>query len=335
MIYGIVPRFTECGKVKLGGLGEPRKASNGKTWRMPVKYDSFVITKTFRNAQGDLEPDVALMESMQTDPDGKLRAIPIVLHSDDIDEVFPTAYARYVGKKLHCSGDGQVATRWELKKDDKGRFVRTGDSKQTKCTCEFLEDKDRGCKPHAILYCSIRVPGLAVAGAIHTLRTTSIITIQRVIGSLLQIKKAVGMIQGLPLWLVVQSVPTENGTVYCAHIELRAVDVIDAQKTALESAKMRTSLLGEVDALNRSYRAMLQAPASSDESDDEQEAVAAEFHPVDIEDEPTQPPAGRSSFRTKQKEAPKAPIDDEPPHNPDTGEVIEARLDDTEDHAGF
>lgn len=336
MIHGITPRFTECGKIKLGGLGKEQTSRNGKAWRAPVKFDSFLLTKTHRNAAGDLVPDEDLMKALERDPDGKLRAIPIVLHSDDIDEVFPTAYARYAGKKLHCSGDGKCAVRWEFKKDEKGKMTKTGESKTLDCPCPFLDD--RSCKPHGTLHCSVRVSGLAVAGAIHTLRTTSIITIQRVIGSLLQIKKAVGMLQGLPLWLVVQPVLTDNGTVYCAHVELRAADVVEAQRTALEAAKMRASLIGEVADLNRSYRAMLQAPAAGDEPDDEQEAVAAEFHSEvednAIVDEPTRPPEGKASFgktaaakATKPGAAapPQPEIVDEPPHDAVTGEVIETK----------
>jgi Recombination directionality factor-like len=326
MIHGLTPQFTEAGKVKLGGLGDERTTNAGKTWRMPVKYESFLLTKIYRDAKGDLLPDDDLMKAIKCDPDGKLRAIPIVLHSDEIDEVFPSQYARYAGKKLHCSGDGKVAVRWEITKDAKGKSVKTGESKQLACPCQFLED--RSCKPHAILYCSIRVPGLAVAGAIHTLRTTSIITIQRVIGSLLQIKKAVGMLQGLPLWLVVQPVPTDNGTVYCAHIELRAADVMEAQKTALEAAKMRSNLLGEMADLNRAYRAMLTAPASEDESDEEQAAVAAEFHPETdnnaVVDEPTRPPEGKSSFaKPRAPIAPSEAIIDGKAMDPRTGEFKE------------
>lgn len=330
MIQGLTPQFTEAGKIKLGGLGEARTNSTGKTWRMPVKYESFLITKTYRSAAGDLIPDEELMQSLKRDQDGKLRAIPIVLHGDEIDDVFPTQYARYAGKKLHCSGDGKIACRWELQKDAKGKVVKTGNSEQLACPCSYLEDKT--CKPHAILYCSIRVPGLAVAGAIHTLRTTSIITIQRVLGSLLQIKKSVGMFQGLPLWLVVQPVLTDNGTVYCAHIELRAADIVAAQRGALEAAKMRSNLLGEMVDINRAYRAMLRAPAAADEPDDEQEAVAAEFAPEvngnALEAEPTKPPEGKASFakapqRTATPIAPTEVVVDGQLMNTVTGEIRE------------
>lgn len=274
MIHDIMPAFTECGKIKLGGLGDERKAKSGGTYRMPVKFDEFVVTKTYRNNEGDLVPDDDIMGALDKD-DGKLRAIPILLHSDELEEVFPTSYARYAGKKLHCSGDGKVATRWELKEGK-----RTGANKQIQCPCQFLQD--RSCKPHGTLHCSIRVEGLAVAGAIHTFRTTSIISIRRIIGSLTQIQKLAGVLQGLPLWLVVQPVVvTPDGhptsTVYCAHIELRAADIKSAQLAAIEAAKLRKELAGEVAQMNERYRAMLKAPAE-DESDEEQAAVAAEFH---------------------------------------------------------
>jgi hypothetical protein len=146
---------------------------------------------------------------------------------------------------------------------------------------------------------------------------------------LLQIKKAVGMFQGLPLWLVVQPVLTEKATVYCAHIELRAADVVEAQRNALEAAKMRTSLIGEVADLNRSYRAMLQAPASTDEPEEEQAAVAAEFeheNEGNAADGPARPPEGRSSFANRPASS-AAPLADPEviDHDPTTGEVIEQK----------
>jgi hypothetical protein len=330
MIKNITPSFSEVGKIKLGGLGDERTNAQGKKWRMPVKYDSFQLTKTFRNAKGDLTPDIELMKSIAKDQDQKLRAIPIVLHSDEIDDVFPTTYARYIGHRCNCAGDGVEATRYELKKDAKGNMQKTGESKPVKCPCDFLED--RSCKAHGILYCSVRVPGMAVAGAIHTFRTTSIISIQRIIGSLMQIKKAVGMLQGLPLTLAVQPVQLDTGTVYCAHIELHATDIVEAQKTALAAAQMRAGLLGEVAELNKNYRAMLKAPASPDEDEDEQAAVADEFHTPEAASEPVpaKPPEGRAKVGVKKPE--QAPTQPPPGHevvdgqlmNKTTGEITDA-----------
>lgn len=276
MIHDLVPSFTEAGKIKLGGLGEERTSRSGGKYRQPVKYDEFVITKTYRDAHGGLVEDESLMAALDK-TDGKLREIPILLHSDELEEVFPSSYARYAGKKLHCTGDGRTATRFEFDSDKK----RNGKTKQIQCPCQFLQD--RSCKPHGTLHCSIRVEGLAVAGAIHMFRTTSIITIRRIVGSLTQIQKTTGVLQGLPLWLVVQPVVVNpdgasSSTVYCAHIELRAADVRSAQMVAIESARLRTQLAGEVASMNQRYRAMLKAPAADDEPESEQAAVAAEFH---------------------------------------------------------
>lgn len=282
MIKNLTPAFTEAGKIKLGELGEERTSRGGGKYRMPVKLDEFKLTKIYRDASGQLVEDTDLMAALKDhrDPDGKLRSIPIVLHSDDLEEVFPTAHARYAGKKLHCHGDGEVAERFELKTEN-GKTIRTGAHKQVPCPCAFATDKS--CKPHGILYCSIRVPGLAVAGAVHTFRTTSIISIQRLVGSLTQILKATGVLQGLPLVLSVQPVLVSpdgaTSTVYCAHIELRAADIVAAQRGALETAQLRAQLAGEVGEANKRYRAMLKAPAE-DEDDDEQAAVANEFHPT-------------------------------------------------------
>ena len=210
-------------------------------------------------------------------------------------QVFPVCKAIREFK----DGKGKDLKAGKDLKDDKGKMQKTGESKPHKCPCEFLDD--RSCKAHGILYCSIRVPGMAVAGSIHTFRTTSIISIQRIIGSLMQIKKAVGMLQGLPLTLAVQPVQLDTGTVYCAHIELHAIDIVEAQKTALAAAQMRAGLLGEVAELNKSYRAMLKAPASVDEPEEEQEAIADEFHPPTEEPAPapTKPPEGRAKVSTR------------------------------------
>lgn len=312
MIQGLRPQVTEGGKIKLGGLGEERKSAKG-TWRMPEKYDEFVITKTYRDDAGDLVRDEAVMGALPRQ-NGKLLEIPIVLHSDDLEQVFPTTYALYSGKKLLCAGDGQKATVWETVKDDKGQIQRTGKTRACDCPCKYLDD--RKCKPHGTLHCSLRVQGLAVAGSVYMFRTTSIISIQRMVGSLMQIKDLVGVLRGLPLALVVQPVSTNNGVVYCAHVELRAKDVTEVQRTAIEAAQLRRALgTGKTE---EAYRLMLKAPAV-EEDEEEQAAVAAEWSPESPDDEPvetgpfdstpaapTRPPEGKRSFGNGKPKAPAA-----------------------------
>ena len=293
MIKNLSPRLAEAGKIKIGGLGETRTAASGREYRVPVGYDHFVITKTRRDAKGDLEIDVDLMEALERDKDGKIRAIPIILHSDEIEDVFPTSYSFYAGKRLFCRGDGELATRYEI---DQGTKRHTGKSESVPCTCKYLTGAQKRCKPHGTLRCSIAAPNRAVAGAVHLWRTTSMISIERLIGSLQQIHSICGTLRGLPLWLKLEPVtvspedaPTKE--VHCCHIELRATDLLAVQREALEAKRMRDTVAGIV-----SYPAQLVEP-TSDDGPDEQEAIGDEFHPDDA--------------------------DAVPPYHPETGEVFD------------
>lgn len=298
MIKGIRPQLAEGGKIKIGGLGEERSKTGGGTWRLPVKLDHFRITKTNRDENGDFEIDEPLMAMLAPESDGKIRAIPIVLHSDEIDEVFPTAYAMYAGKRLACRGDGSTATRWEMR-DGK----RTGEQNEVDCTCGYLGAKKTPmCKPHGTLHCSIAVDGHAVAGAVHKWRTTSIISIERMIGSLLQIKQVCGTLRGIPLWLQVKPIQVETGTVYCCHIELRESDIQALQLQAIKAVEMRGALAnGDAAA----YRALIQAPASDAETIEEQSEIAQEFYPEGASD-PDEPTVSRAGA-LRQRIAPADP----------------------------
>jgi hypothetical protein len=283
MIKNLTPRLAEAGKIKIGGLGPERKSGKGNVFRPPLKFDHFVITGTTRDANDDLEPDEHMMTSLvdggYADPDGKLRSIPIVLHSDSIDEVFLTSYALYSGKRCACRGDGEKACRRELDKDKQ----YTGNEKTIACPCEYL-DAEVGpkCKPNGKLFCSIAAPNSAVAGAVHIWRTTSIISVQQMIGSLLQIKAICGTLRGIPLTLRVKPITVEPKnsapiTVYCCHVELRAADIESVQRKALDAAKLRRELGFD----DRAYRAMLTLPAHH-ETPEEQAEIAAEMYPEDV-----------------------------------------------------
>lgn len=330
MIKGITPSLAEGGKIKIGELGEERVSrGSGKKFRMPVKLDYFLITKTTRDQQGDLELDEELMAALPKDADGQVREIPIVLHSDEIDDVFPTTYAMYSGKKLACRGDGERAVRWKWETTKEGPR-RTNDTQEVACTCSFLGAKSGNvCKPHGTLHCSIMVPGQAVAGAVHKWRTTSLISIQRMIGSLQQILATCGTLRGLPLVLRVEPVQVApdgvTSTVYCCHVELRAKDLLTVQRQALEAAQMRKALTAGRD-LDGDYRKLIHAPAADDESEEEQAEVAQEFHPEGEPATPTEPQVGVHSFRRPRGQPPRQA---EPPHHEGTGEVVDAELEDS------
>jgi hypothetical protein len=203
-----------------------------------------------------------------------VRSIPIVVHSDEIDDVFPTSYALYAGKKCWCRGDGERAIR---KRTNGNEYI--GGEDEIQCPCPYLNaEKGPMCKPNGKLYCSIALPGSAIAGAVHIWRTTSIISVQRMIGSLEQIKAVCGTLRGIPLVLVLDRIEVEHAgkptTVYCCHVELRAKDIQAVQRMALDAMAMRRRL-GHDDA---AYRKMISLPAHN-ESDDEQAEIQTEFYP--------------------------------------------------------
>lgn len=278
MIKGIIPKLAECGKIKIGGLGAERPKQGGGTFRLPVKYDYFIVTSTTRNKAGDFETDETLMGNLETDADKRVRSLPIILHSDDIDSVFPTTYALYSGRRCACRGDGETAFRRSVK--DKSF---TGEEGTVECPCKYL-DADSGpkCKPNGQLRCSIAVPGSAIAGAVYIWRTTSIISIEQMIGSLLQIKAICGTLMGIPLWLRVRPIIIQPSgqekarTVYCCHVELRAPDIAEVQREALEATKRRCELGLDDD----EYGKMLALPALG-ETTDEEGLIANEFYPED------------------------------------------------------
>lgn len=272
MIHGLQPSLAEAGKIKIGGIGKEIMSKRGTKFRPPVKYDAFQITTTRRDREGNLIPNRVLMTALPKDEDNRIRSIPIVVHSNDIEDVFPTAYACYGGKKLECRGDGQTAMRWNSQRTEQ---------KQVACPCPLLGASGaKTCKPHGTFHCSIALPGHAVAGAVYKWRTTSIISIQRMIGSLQQILATIGMLRGLPLRMKVEPVQVSPNdtttTVYCCHVELDASDVMEVQRDAFEAQKIRKALAHGVD-IDMAYKQLVAAPGL-DESPQDQAEVAEEFH---------------------------------------------------------
>ena len=110
------PRVIELGKIKIGGLGDTRKAAGGGSYRIPRKDDCFTVTTLNRDQAGDFIPDVALMEALAqagyADQDGKVRRLPVTLLSHVIDEVLPVVYVWYLGKTLAARGDGRTLTTY-------------------------------------------------------------------------------------------------------------------------------------------------------------------------------------------------------------------------------
>lgn len=286
MIKDLQPRLAEAGKIKIGGLGAEKNSKSGSRYRTPRKDDHFTITTTQRGDDGRLIVDVEIMDELRrqgfADADGKVRTLPIILHADEMDEIFPTAYCAYQGKKLVCRGDGETAIRREIVQGE-----WTGEEKEIGCPCKYLQPDERGqrrCKPNGTLHCSLALHNMAVAGAVHKWRTTSIISINQMVGSLTQVRdKVVGTLQGVPLILRVSPMAVNpNGgrpsTVYVCHVELRAKNLSEIQRKAIEASQTRQNLSLILKSVNPEYQAML-SPPGADEDELEVIDIADEYYP--------------------------------------------------------
>ena len=319
MLKLIQPSLAEAGKIKIGRLGPERTSSRGKAFRMPEKLDHFLVTSTRRDKSGDLEVDEPLMDALApeyADEDGRIRRIPIVVHSDDIDEVFPTTLALYSGRKLACRGDGEEATRYQI-----SNGKRTGRSKQMACPCPYFgSEQEPRCKAHGVLNCSILAPGRGVAGSVYKWRTTSEISLNRMVASLQQIKALTGSLMGLPLLLCIEPIQVETGTVFCCHVELRE-SIVEAQNRLISLYDARR----RVTEMASPVRLSIPAPASDNESDEEQADVSAEFYPAGEEDAID---VDFDEASPSKDERPEPPPPDEPKHKRLRRSSLEEEFDD-------
>lgn len=281
----IRPRICELGKIKIGGLGEPRPTRDGQsTWNPPVKLDHFVITTLNRDDYGRLIPDVDLMNSLRqyADPDGKLRRIPIALLSNDVQEVLQAAWVWYCGKKLGARSDGTTLTKFH----DPDTGARLPQPETVPWKLEYADRRDRQGQPFFKLHTMLNVviaAGSARWGGVYKFRTTSQITASQLYGSLMHLRELTGgVLRGLPLRLVVRPVQVapegRPNTVYVVHLELVGNDLAEIQESAMRRAQVELTNARSLAVAQREYRALLSAPDQFDDDADEDEVVR-EFYP--------------------------------------------------------
>lgn len=282
----VQPRIAELGKLKLGGKSpEVRKSAGGAEWRAPVKFDHFVITGLQRDERGDLVRDEALMKelsSLHGDKDGKLRRIPVMLLSNDIDDIVQASYVWYGGKKVAARSDGRTVTFY-VNPNTKQAIDPPIEKEWTTQWSEWKDAKgNRIFKLHTVFNCVI-MSREARWGGVYKFRTTSRISASQLVGSLIQIQQLTGgVLRGLPLQIVVRPVqvaPEGRATnVYVVHVELLGSDIAAIQDKALALAKHDADNRRQMLAIESDYRKMLRAPGEL-ETSVEAADIAEEFHP--------------------------------------------------------
>lgn len=294
-------RLPELGKIKVGGLGEPKQSQAGGAYRVPMKYDHFLITTMSRGpdkggARGDLIPDVDLMDQLKAkyaDPtDGQLRQIPIFVLSDDIDEVMQTAYVWYGGKVVGARSDGRRVTWFNDRTNGKPLAKPIEEDWKP----EYLELKNsKGALLFKLHTCLNVVIGAAEAkwGGVYKFRTTSVISSRQLYAGLLHIWNLTGgILVGLPLRLVVRPVQVAPEgkaiTVYVVHIELRGGELEQVQLEATKRAQWQLENKQRVKVLQIEYHKLLSAPGNEPPS--EAAEINEEFQPDTVGDAPPPPP---------------------------------------------
>jgi hypothetical protein len=284
MIKGITRKLNEAGKIKIGKKGKPATSSGGTDYRLPEKLDHFRITTTERDGEGDLIDDIALMsilkgamaEKTETilNSNGDIIGIPIRLLYNDTELNFPTRLASYNNGKCVCYGDGETS------------YNRMDEFKSPKpCPCKKYDPDYSGkdkCKANGKLTCIIDAAGMF--GQAHVFRTTSINSVQGIIGGIELIKAATnGRISGLPLLLMLNAksttIPTTGAQtkVYVVSICYRG-SMSDLQKKCLQITNENAQFLLSMDKIEKDAKESGSDFIPAEEEHDFQ----AEFYPESV-----------------------------------------------------
>ena len=261
MIKNMQFGLKEIGAIKIGGPGEEKQGKNGP-YRLPVKFDHFIVNTKHKDASGNFIPDTAIMKSIGQEA----KEIDVCLLYNDPTLNFYTQYNEYRGGKRMCSGDGEHAT-----KEDGTKLICDPD------TCPTFKAKK--CKANGIL--SVVLPDAPRLGGVYKFRTTSFNSIRSILSSMFFLQSLTGgILANIPLKLTVspQTVnpvdsPTAQ-TIYVVNLEYAGtVDDLHRQTVALMTE--RASMQHKIAELESQARVALGMPESAEEIQD----VTAEFYP--------------------------------------------------------
>ena len=265
---GLNARLPEIGKIKIGGKGKEKKTANGKTMKLPERYDHFVIT-TIERINNDHNENFVVNEHLMAklDPDNKKpKEIPIRLLFDDIDMNFYTSFQSYKGNKLFCHGDGEKAQR-----DTVG---------EVECNPETCEIHQKGfCKVSGILTCQI-VEDIGAIGGVYRFRTHGWNSVSNILATLRYFADNTnGILAGLPLRLkIVKKLTQDHGTVNTVTIVL---DGNELKEQAIIAYRKRKELGIQMKQLEQ--KSIESGWFEDVKNSDLDEDVASEYYPPELE----------------------------------------------------
>lgn len=316
---GIMPQLAEVGKIKIGGKGAEKKSKAGNKYRVPVKWDYFVVTSTERDSNGDFIRDNNLMTELLKGAD-KVTEIPIRLPFDNVDKNFFTQFQFYASRKKACSGDGEKAIR-VMSKSGKAKLpfedaektvdVKEGQRIEIKCDPEkcifFNAEKGPTCKVSGIL--SVFLPQSQNLGGVHKFRTHSYNSVTSILGALEYFKANTGgVLQGLPLRLVmIKKTTEEHGTINYVTIVIDGLELRNLRTLAIEERENRKLLGTDIKAIEDKAE-QSGFFKDTDSPGDVQDEYYGEYE--EVEPEQDQSEEIKADIETK-KEAPKPEVKEE------------------------
>jgi hypothetical protein len=274
MIKNLGARLACRYKIKIGGLGKETTSKQGTRFRLPEKYDHFVITTNERDPFGNLIPAHDIMQAYGPKP----TELNVILFSNEIEDVYNDWYAYYTGKSVQCKSiDGEIA-RWnhmlaplpqslqQIQDENGWTLVRcTGQQ------CPVYQKEN--CKINAIFRCILAEA--QTVGGVAELRTTSINSALQLRASLALIQQVTGgYMAGIPLILKLQPKTVQlpqggQSIIYITHLEYPG-SLLDLKQIALEYQK-------KIALMDKDLR--LVAASAYEETPEEIAHVVEEFYP--------------------------------------------------------
>ena len=176
------PKPQELGKIKIGGKGAERQKSGGTgTYRIPQKYDHFVVTTRVRGENDNFAQDEEIHAKIGEKP-MELRG---VLMFQTVEENFHSEMVQYQGRSKIVSCDGEERT------DVKGGAVTR---------CPKAAGGACPCKPYSRLH--LQLWDSPYTGGYHVFRTTSWETTNNIQTALEEIFALFGTLYQAPVKLI-------------------------------------------------------------------------------------------------------------------------------------
>lgn len=268
MIMDIQPGLAEIGAIKIGMEGEEKiSKKTGRPYRIPIKFDHFVIRTKQKDKHGNYPVDTIMKEwgFTGTIEDGPTELDIYLLYNDPAAN-FMTSYRQYKGGKCMCSGNGISAVKAN------GTKIQCNTD-----TCPIFKSKQ--CKPNGIL--SVILKDAHTLGGVYKFRTTSFNSIRQILSSMHFIKSATGgYLANLPLKMTLTPKtvnPIESPTaqtVYIVNLVFPG-NVEELHKKTIELVRERASMKQEILAIEAQARLAICAT----ESKEEIQEIESEYYP--------------------------------------------------------